>query len=203
MNCVEVAPSHLQARLGPPMRKTTTPPKPWPSSPPRRPRPLLPYPRPRRPLSRIRCPGCRSVPPPPALGIHRTTSPHAQTLHRLLASFPALERLPLSETSVVPCMYSMYNAYEPWRSHQTGSWDNTIRIWDATTGALIVGPLKEHGGPILSMVLSPDGKRLVTSSGLNIRVRRGRDVPGRTGGMIMATRSEEESLPPQFGTPSA
>ncbi|KZP24298.1 hypothetical protein FIBSPDRAFT_1042339 [Athelia psychrophila] len=45
-----------------------------------------------------------------ALGIHRATFPHAQTLRRLVASFPALERLALSDISVVPCLC---NAYQP------------------------------------------------------------------------------------------
>ncbi|KZP15991.1 hypothetical protein FIBSPDRAFT_68240 [Athelia psychrophila] len=155
MNCVEVAPLHFQARLGPPSPQSHGPPvhfaapalccpthdlaalslafvsraaaacphllavialsaRATPAF-----LPLLHPPGPKCQANRHQHhPGARlpyrlrghTSAPLTALGIHRTTSPRAQTLHRLVASFPALERLALSETSVVPCMY---NAYEP------------------------------------------------------------------------------------------
>ncbi len=43
-----------------------------------------------------------------------------------------------------------------------GSDDATIRIWDATTGALIE-QLLWHQHPVYSIVFMPDGKRLVSS----------------------------------------
>ncbi|KZP10778.1 hypothetical protein FIBSPDRAFT_200153 [Athelia psychrophila] len=39
----------------------------------------------------------------------------------------------------------------------SGSDNTTIRIWDATTGALIAGPFKGHTSGVMSVVFSPDG----------------------------------------------
>ncbi|KAJ7142327.1 WD40-repeat-containing domain protein [Mycena epipterygia] len=46
----------------------------------------------------------------------------------------------------------------------SGSNDYTLCIWDAQTGALIVGPLKGHADLILSVDFSPDGTRIVSGS---------------------------------------
>lgn len=46
---------------------------------------------------------------------------------------------------------------------QTGSGDNTARIWDATTGQSLV-VLRGHANSLYSVAWSPDGKRLVTGS---------------------------------------
>ncbi len=45
----------------------------------------------------------------------------------------------------------------------TGSFDNTARVWDATTGEPITPPLP-HRGRVTSARFSPDGLRLVTTS---------------------------------------
>ena len=47
----------------------------------------------------------------------------------------------------------------------TGSWDNTARIWDATTGEL-VRALEGHG-PSVRVAWSPDGRRVATGSSDN------------------------------------
>ncbi|KZP15984.1 hypothetical protein FIBSPDRAFT_794902 [Athelia psychrophila] len=39
----------------------------------------------------------------------------------------------------------------------SGSDNTTIRIWDATTGALIAGPFEGHTSGVMSVVFSPDG----------------------------------------------
>ncbi|KZP15961.1 hypothetical protein FIBSPDRAFT_832245 [Athelia psychrophila] len=39
----------------------------------------------------------------------------------------------------------------------SGSDNTTIRIWDATTGALIAGPFEVHTSGVMSVVFSPDG----------------------------------------------
>jgi WD40 repeat protein len=45
----------------------------------------------------------------------------------------------------------------------TASYDNTARVWDATTGKLLATPL-EHQGPVSNAAFSPDGTRVVTAS---------------------------------------
>ncbi len=46
---------------------------------------------------------------------------------------------------------------------QTGSGDNTARIWDAHTGK-IIRELRGHANSLYSIAFSPDGRRLVTGS---------------------------------------
>jgi WD40 repeat protein len=46
----------------------------------------------------------------------------------------------------------------------SGSSDNTLRLWDAKTGAVIGEPLVGHEAPVLSVAFSPDGQRIVSSS---------------------------------------
>jgi WD40 repeat protein len=46
---------------------------------------------------------------------------------------------------------------------QTGSGDNTARIWDSRTGK-IVSELRGHANSLYSIAFSPDGRRLVTGS---------------------------------------
>jgi len=45
----------------------------------------------------------------------------------------------------------------------TGSWDNTARIWDATTGE-VVRALEGHRSGVISVAWSPDGRRVATGS---------------------------------------
>src|SRR5262249_42101012 len=42
----------------------------------------------------------------------------------------------------------------------SGSWDGTVRLWDAVTGRSIADPLPQ-GGHVRALALSPDGRRLV------------------------------------------
>ncbi|KZP04129.1 hypothetical protein FIBSPDRAFT_1054893 [Athelia psychrophila] len=43
-----------------------------------------------------------------------------------------------------------------------GSWDNTICVWDAESGALKAGPFIGHTEPVNSVVFSPDGQRITS-----------------------------------------
>ncbi len=45
----------------------------------------------------------------------------------------------------------------------TGSWDNTVKVWDAATGQEVLS-LKGHTQQVTSVSWSPDGKRILTGS---------------------------------------
>ena len=56
-------------------------------------------------------------------------------------------------------------AYSPDGSHVvSGSYDNTIRIWNATTGQLVAGPFQGHTDVVTSVAYSPDGSHVVSGS---------------------------------------
>jgi len=45
----------------------------------------------------------------------------------------------------------------------SGSYDKTVKLWDAATGKELA-TLKGHSGPVQSVAFSPDGKTLATAS---------------------------------------
>ena len=45
----------------------------------------------------------------------------------------------------------------------TGSWDRTVKLWDAATGQELL-TLKGHSRSVESVAFSPDGKQLATGS---------------------------------------
>src|SRR5712672_1379736 len=56
-------------------------------------------------------------------------------------------------------------AFSPNGSHiVSGSWDYTIRLWDAETGDPIGKPLEGHSSEVNSVACSPDGSRIVSGS---------------------------------------
>mgnify|MGYP003932940155 CR=1 FL=1 len=46
----------------------------------------------------------------------------------------------------------------------TGSWDKTVRIWDAASGAAVGSPLRGHDNYVKSVCFSPDGKHIASGS---------------------------------------
>src|SRR3984957_7332540 len=46
----------------------------------------------------------------------------------------------------------------------SGSYDNTICIWDVETGDVVSGPFRGHDGGVTSVSFSPDSKRVVSGS---------------------------------------
>ena len=49
------------------------------------------------------------------------------------------------------------------RQVASGSYDETVRLWDVETGAC-VRTLEEHGGWVFSVCFSPDGRMVASSS---------------------------------------
>ena len=47
----------------------------------------------------------------------------------------------------------------------SGSYDETVRVWDAVTGDPVGGPLAGHGGPVLAVAIGRAGDRDVIVSG--------------------------------------
>ena len=46
----------------------------------------------------------------------------------------------------------------------SGSWDETVCVWDAQTGAQVGKPLQGHTKPVRSVAFSPDGRHIVSGS---------------------------------------
>ncbi|KAH6700670.1 NACHT domain-containing protein [Leptodontidium sp. MPI-SDFR-AT-0119] len=47
----------------------------------------------------------------------------------------------------------------------SGSWDRTVRRWDAATGQQLLPPLEGHNNGVSSVAFSPDSKQVVSGSG--------------------------------------
>jgi len=46
----------------------------------------------------------------------------------------------------------------------SGSWDNTLRLWDLTTGLAVRDPFYGHEGDVLSVAFSADNRQIVSGS---------------------------------------
>src|SRR5258708_1575610 len=77
-----------------------------------------------------------------------------------LLSWPAPPLEWIGHTDFVRCV-----SYSPNGRHVvSGSWDKTIRIWDAETGAAVGDPITGHVAGALSIAYSPDGRHIVSGS---------------------------------------
>ncbi|KIJ42176.1 hypothetical protein M422DRAFT_171603 [Sphaerobolus stellatus SS14] len=76
------------------------------------------------------------------------------------AQWPALEIMLTGHTYYVSSV-----AFSPdGQRVVSGSYDNTIRIWNAHTGELVSGPFEGHTEWVVSVAFSPDGQRVVSGS---------------------------------------
>ena len=56
-------------------------------------------------------------------------------------------------------------AYSPDGTHiVSGSWDKTIRVWNATTGQSVAGPFQGHTYGVISVAYSPNGIHIASGS---------------------------------------
>ena len=87
---------------------------------------------------------------------------------------------------------SVYSvAYSPdGRRIISGSWDDTIRIWDAETGAAVGNPLKGHTSCVTSVAYSPDARHIISGS----YVRTIRIWDAETGAAVENSREGHTSL---------
>jgi len=83
---------------------------------------------------------------------------HGGVVRALIDAGATVERLEGHEGPVTSVAWSPDG-----RRVATGSWDNTARIWDATTGE-VVRALEGHQGYVESVAWSPDGRRVATGS---------------------------------------
>ena len=66
----------------------------------------------------------------------------------------------IGHTSGITCV-----GYSPNGHHiVTGSYDESIRIWDAETGSTVGEPLKGHSSSVTSVAYTPDGRHIISGS---------------------------------------
>jgi WD40 repeat protein len=46
----------------------------------------------------------------------------------------------------------------------SGSWDNTLKVWNLEKRELMFPPLTGHNSPVMSVAVTPDGKRVISAS---------------------------------------
>jgi predicted NACHT family NTPase len=84
------------------------------------------------------------------------------------------------------------------RTLASGSWDKTIRLWDASTGKPVGEPLRGHEMAVTSVTFSPDGRTLASGS-WDKTIRLWHAVPRRDRiGAIRARRAQVESIRAQL-----
>src|SRR5260221_209745 len=117
---------------------------------------------------------------PSASGLSRTISAGLTKTIKMqrgkLLSWPAPPLEWIGHSGPVICL-----SYSPNGRHVvSGSYDNTIRIWDTKTGVAVGEPLTGHIQSVRSVAYSPDGRHIVSGSADNaIRI-----WDAKTGGAV-------------------
>ncbi|CCM00585.1 uncharacterized protein FIBRA_02621 [Fibroporia radiculosa] len=96
------------------------------------------------------------------------------TFQRLIAKFPGAIKIWAGSMKVWPSLQKVIYGHteevcsvaisHDGRQIVSGSFDNTIRVWDADTGQQLGPPLRGHTNSVRSIVISHDGRRIVSGS---------------------------------------
>ncbi|MHC4560307.1 MAG: protein kinase domain-containing protein, partial [Planctomycetota bacterium] len=70
----------------------------------------------------------------------------------------------------------------------SGSWDETIKIWDAATGHEL-RTIKGHNGSVNSVAFSPDGRRIISGGGGDSQIK---VWDAKTGSELLSVEDEHE-----------
>jgi hypothetical protein len=93
-----------------------------------------------------------------------STLSQAQMIKQFVCGMPQQERWWQAHLLVTQIMSGL------WHSHQMASTlsqalsDQTIRVWNATTGEIVAGPFTGHTDSVNSVAFSPDGQYIVSGS---------------------------------------
>ncbi|KAF7342956.1 WD-REPEATS-REGION domain-containing protein [Mycena venus] len=93
-----------------------------------------------------------------------------EVLHGTLFPLSAVLHVPDAPGVAIKIKHLSFREFMTSHVHQehivSGSYDHTVRIWDADTGAALGGPLR-HNDMVLCVTFSPDGKHIVSGSSDN------------------------------------
>ncbi|KAH8817863.1 hypothetical protein DL96DRAFT_1820589 [Flagelloscypha sp. PMI_526] len=93
------------------------------------------------------------------MSIDNTPGPTIEVLGSVTRSISSLNTMRGHSSPVRSAAFSPDGQYIV-----SGSDDTALRLWDATTGAIIGEPLRGHSSPVNSAAFSPDGQRIVSGS---------------------------------------
>ncbi|KAF7346289.1 WD-REPEATS-REGION domain-containing protein [Mycena sanguinolenta] len=89
-----------------------------------------------------------------------------KVLQRTLVRLSAVLSIPEHNTEgVIKIIHLSFLAFSPDNKWiVSGSWDNTVYVWDAESGQVVAGPFNGHTDRVTSVAFSPDSKWIVSGS---------------------------------------